>query len=392
MVQLNYFENLNQTTVDLENCVMRRSTPPAVDKTITSLLLIHNTTLTDYLLSDKAKPVSGDDAVVSMRLGNFETKAASTSGQAPLCLLKNLLTNVFLPMTKNLNITIDNIFCLEEMFELLTLEEDAVDLGFVDRFDDRIADLKSVTNEPSHKEKIEETVDFFKCQKASLDSRNSRTASHTTPSYLDNNIQDYLSGIISLVKQQQQQENGGQSSIDLTNTLMFKVNQLLLEFLRREVHCLRSLVTLMGNTNLNYTRLNYTSSRLTTSVAISSPKMKAQPVRLFSFIYLAKMWPGVEILKSNYQIENVTSLIDQANLDNNPGSMSTNQHTNKIAKLSNALFGEHNLLDKNNYRLQLLQSIRELFMSLSGGFAKQTLEVIMNLHSSCEMYMSCLLE
>ena len=320
----------------------------------------------DYLLSTTTAPTT---VPVSGWLANL-VETTHSSSSASVDFLKKLLTGVF-------QVQQDSPSYILEKDEVLRLEEHTIDLGYVDNFGSQITHMTGIMADATspHKERLEKTIDFFRTQKSRLETYNSRTASKSTLIALNHNINDYLTNITSLLINDDDIER--QQNRNCHQILMDDVEKLLIDFSKREVHRLRNLVMLLGNTNH--------------LMDVTTPTLKKQPIRLFNFIYLARMWLGSDILITNHQIEVINTFL-MRDVSSSPYA-NTYTYTDRINTLSEKFFDNrhHSYLDKASYRLQLLQSILDLFKSVSEVFAKQILEVVMHIHASTEMYTSVVL-
>ena len=145
-----------------------------------------------------------------------------------------------------------------------------------------------------------------------------------------------------------------QNPMQLVNHFMSCLDDLIMLFVKREVLWLRNLIKMAGNAD------------------IMSPNMvlRNQPLRLFRFVFLAKMWPMAQLLKPDYEISNVVSVLESScQLTTGSTMFLKNEIRERVQNLV-CIPHTHIILASN--RLTVIQRLAELFENIAQEFSSQS--------------------
>ena len=196
---------------------------------------------------------------------------------------------------------------------------------------------------------------------------------------MNNNIRIINKKLLDIITLDHNINNRINNHYDVTiNTFMNLLDELLMVFIKREVLWLRNLMKIMGNLDI---------------VSVSDdgkPILIFQPLRLFRFFFLMKTWPIIQILNPQYPLNNVLTLLEVIQCNNQQKIVNTTAchikqdiKTQVSSLICNSIKSEVN---KANCRLTVVQRLNTLFCTISQDFNTQTMSAISLLHDANNMF------
>lgn len=406
---------LTKRMCDLESCLKNGSgltqTPiiRSINEKIKEILKT-KAVLSDFFVEEDSTAAINKSLVVSAKLGKFEDPATPSS-QPQLQYQDSILANSYQfanSALSTLKMIVRDLFCVEmealksdygsltsenitikpvtsEAANLLNrLEDTACCMGYMDRYKDSIQTLTklcdALQNQEESKiveriEKLKETIKFFeqlgKAQ-SEIDYNSSfhlTTATSSSFSVVVNemnyNIEQSYRVLTNIVLFEMKYSH---SPMQLVNHFMIHLDSLIMLFVKREVLWLRNLIKMAGNAD------------------IMSPKMalRNQPLRLFRFVFLAKMWPMAQVLTPDFEISNVVYVLESSCQLSAGGTMFLkNEIRERVQSLVSAT---HNHIALASNRLIIIQRLAELFEKIAREFSSQSSTALDLLSSANDMF------